>query len=190
MKTRKDAPAVGDVHVSTTGGGRRRKPGAAASQDEKLPVTGQTAAAQAENGDDEEGEGKPAAKSWSIPFTVAKADPDQRLIFGWASVVEQDGQLVIDKQGDIILPEDLEKAAYDFVLYARKHGEMHDRIGTGQLVESMVFTREKQAALGVDLKKVGWWVGFKVNDDKTWAAHKRGELPEFSIGGSGRRVEV
>jgi hypothetical protein len=51
----------------------------------------------------------------------------------------------------------------------------------------MVFTKDKQAALGIDLGLVGWWVGFKVNDEGTRAAIKRGDLPEFSIGGSGRR---
>jgi hypothetical protein len=128
--------------------------------------------------------------AWSIPFKIAKADADQQLIFGWASVVEKDGKLVIDKQGDVITPEDLEKAAYDFALNARAHGHMHAQTGTGRMVESMVFTKEKQAALGIDLGKVGWWIGFRVDDEGTWAAHKRGELPEFSIGGSGRRVEM
>ena len=130
------------------------------------------------------------ADGWSIPFKVAKADAEQGLVFGWASVVEKDGALVIDKQGDAILPADLEKAAYDFVLTARQHGDMHQNIGTGQCVESMVFTKDKQAALGVDLGLVGWWVGFKIHDADTRAAIKRGELPEFSIGGSGRRVEM
>ena len=128
--------------------------------------------------------------AWSIPFKIAKADPDQQLIFGWASVSEEGGRLLVDKQGDSILPEDLEKAAYDFVLHARQHGEMHKIIGTGKLVESMMFTTEKQAALGISIGKVGWWVGFKVSDPDTWAAHKAGHLPEFSIGGSGRRVEA
>ncbi len=130
------------------------------------------------------------APALSIPFKVAKVDADQQLIFGWASVVEVNGQLVIDKQGDAILPADLEKAAYDYVLYARKHGDMHENVGTGRLIESMVFTKEKQDILGIDLGKVAWWTGFKVDDPETWAAHKRGELPEFSIGGTGRRVEM
>ena len=126
----------------------------------------------------------------SIPFTVAKVDKPQQLIFGWASVVEKNGQLIVDKQGDVILPDDLEKAVYDFVLYARQHGDMHDNVGTGRLVESMVFTKEKQDILGIDLGKVAWWTGFKIDDPRTWAAHERGELPEFSIGGRGRRVQI
>ena len=128
--------------------------------------------------------------SFSIPLAITKFDPDQQLIFGWASVASRLGNLVVDKQGDVILPEDLEKAAYNFVLYARKHGDMHDRVGTGRMIESMVFTKDKQEALGINIGKVGWWVGFKVDDDELWDAHKRGERPEFSIGGTGTRKEL
>ena len=121
---------------------------------------------------------------WTTPFQVEKMDPDQCLVFGWASVIEIDGETVIDKQGDIIPASSLEPAAYDFVLNSRQQGDMHDTMNVGRLVESFVFTHEKQAALGIDLKKVGWWVGFKVDSPELWAAHKRGERPEFSIGGA------
>ena len=186
---RKDATAA-DVHISSTGGKpRKAKPFKAIigtiSPNTKLPVTGATMAAQEETG---QTGSKTAA--WSIPFTVAKADVDQQLIFGWASVVEKDGQLVIDKQGDAITPADLEAAAYDFVLHARQHGDMHKAASTGRMVESMVFTKQKQQALGIDLGKVGWWAGFKIDAPEVWAAHKRGERPEFSIGGTGRRTEL
>lgn len=130
------------------------------------------------------------AKSWSLPLDIKKTDPDQQLIFGWASVVEKDGHAVIDKQGDIIPIAELENAAYEFTLNSRDHGDMHARKGMGKLVESMVFTKEKQVALGIDIGQVGWWVGFKVHDEDLWAAHKRGERPEFSIGGAAIPYEV
>ena len=174
-KFRKDA-TVSDTHVPSALGGE--KPKARSFKD----VIGERAKIIAEKKDD--------PLDWSIPFTIAKADADQQLIFGWASIVEKDGALIIDKQGDAILPVDLEKAAYDFVLTARNHGDMHDTIGTGRLVESMVFTKDKQAALGIDLGKVGWWTGFKVDSPEVWAAHKRGDRPDFSIGGSGVREEI
>lgn len=129
-------------------------------------------------------------KAWSIPLEIKKYVPDQQLIFGWASVIEKDGKVIIDKQGDIIGPEELENAAYEFTLNSRNHGDMHQRTGVGKLVESMVFTREKQEALKIDLGQVGWWVGFKVSDKGLWEAHKRGERPEFSIGGAAIPVEV
>lgn len=134
--------------------------------------------------------------SWSIDFNVAKADPDKQQIFGWASIVQEGEYLVIDKQGDMILPEELEDAAYTYVLEARDHGDMHTVVGTGKLIESMVFTHEKQAALRVVLKNengdqiVGWWVGFKVHSPEVWKLHKEGKRPEFSIGGKSLRNEI
>ena len=130
------------------------------------------------------------AASWQIPLEIKKFDPDKQLIFGWASVVEKDGKAIIDKQGDVIPVEELENGAYDFVLNSRSGGDMHARPNLARLVESMVFTKDKQKALGIDLGQVGWWTGFKVHDDELWAAHKRGERPEFSIGGSAIPVEI
>lgn len=133
---------------------------------------------------------------WSLPFEIMKAVPDQQLVFGWASISTKDGKIVVDKQDDMILPEDLEKAAYDFVLYCRSQGDMHKAgendqpVQVGRLVESMMFTKEKQDILKIDLGLEGWWVGFKVDDAKLWEMHKRGERAEFSIGGRGKRVPV
>lgn len=175
---RKDATATG-VHAVTAIGNERR------GRRTAKPFSALIAGDDADPDD-----GAVDKRGWSTSFVITKADPDQRLIFGWASVVEKDGIAVIDKQGDVIPAEELEKAAYDFVLFSRRQGDMHDRTGVGRMVESMVFTREKQAALGIDLKKVAWWVGFRVDDDGLWAAHKRGERPEFSIGGAAVPVEI
>lgn len=127
---------------------------------------------------------------WSMPFIITKAEPDKKLVFGWASVAEIGGKLVVDKQNDIITPAELEKAAYEFVLYSRTQGDMHDRKGVGRLVESFMFTKQKQDLLGIDLGLQGWWVGFKVDDESLWNAIKSGERPEFSIGGKGKRVDI
>jgi hypothetical protein len=43
--------------------------------------------------------------TWSGEF--AKADEDKRQVFGWASIVEVDGQPVVDRQGDWISPEEM-----------------------------------------------------------------------------------
>jgi len=119
---------------------------------------------------------------------IAKVDEDQRLVFGWASVVEtEDGSPLEDLQGDVIAPDELESAAYRFVLDSRKAGEMHERTeGIGRLVESFVLTAEKADALGIS-KRSGWWVGFKIDDDETWAKVKKGDFRMFSIGGKARR---
>lgn len=125
-----------------------------------------------------------------LPLVVKALEPDRRLIFGWASIVTKGGVPIVDKQGDVIPVDELENAFYDYVLSSRDQGHMHRRTGVGRLVECMVFTREKQAALGVDLGHEGAWVGFYVDDDEVWAAHKRGELPEFSIGGVAASIPI
>jgi cation transport regulator ChaB len=121
-------------------------------------------------------------------FEVSKLDDDKRLVFGWASVLEnEDGSPLEDLQGDVISPDELENAVYKFVLDSRKAGEMHQRTeGIGRLVESFVLTPEKAAVLGIE-KRAGWWVGFKIDDDSTWSEVKKGNFRMFSIGGKAIR---
>lgn len=123
-------------------------------------------------------------------FQIAKTDPDRQLVFGWASVsTRPDGVVVLDKQGDMVAPEVLEDAAYDFVLHSREGDEMHTEMVKARLVESFVTTPDKLAKMGVPdgVLPVGWWVGFHVDDAAVFAKVKRGEYPMFSIGGSGVR---
>lgn len=200
---------VGDVHASTAlGNDKKAKPF-------KALIEGKRKEAEVETGDIEKA-------FWAMPLDIVKAEPDQQMIFGWASVAEKNGQLIIDKQNDVIHPNELEKAAYGFVLAQQEAtaskvqkfleeeddeiiklferlviqkaggglGNMHEEVGQGRLVESMIFTKQKQKILGIDLGLVGWWTGFKVDSPELWAAHKRGERPEFSIGGRASRVAL
>jgi len=184
-----------DVHQTTALGNQDKKKKkmnfsealAAGKEPKVIPDDGAGKASETEKRD---------VVEWALPFQIMKAEPDQQLIFGWASISTVDGKIVVDKQDDVILPEDLEKAAYDFVLFNRSHGDMHNvdqsgrPIQMGRMVESMMFTKQKQDILKIDLGVEGWWVGFKVDNTDLWAAHKRGERPEFSIGGRGRRISV
>jgi hypothetical protein len=123
-------------------------------------------------------------------FEVVEKNEDERLVFGWFSVVEEAGELVKDSQGDHIQPAVLEKAVYDYVENKRIASEGHVNMGVGTLVESIMFTKAKQDALGIDLGKVGWWGGFKITDDAVWKSVKDMEYPMFSIGGSGTRETI
>ena len=127
----------------------------------------------------------------SFTATIIKADADQNMVFGWASVIENaDGTPVVDSQGDVLMPDELEKAAYKFVLEVRKAGEMHRTIeGVGQLVESVVLTKAKREAMGIAAGTSGWWVGFKVSPE-VFAKVKSGQYGGFSIGGRGMRKEM
>jgi hypothetical protein len=127
-------------------------------------------------------------KQWNVP--ISKVDEDRRQIFGWASVATVKGVAVVDWQEDIISEDDLEKMAYDFVLESRVGDEMHKVAPVATLIESMVFTMEKQQALGIDLGKVGWFVGFQIHDDMAWENVKNGTYKMFSIGGQAKRVPI
>lgn len=123
-------------------------------------------------------------------FKIQKSDDGQRLAFGWASVaVEENGQELEDLAGDIISQEELENAAYKFVLQYREGGEMHERGDCAVLIESMVFTPEKLRLLGLqeDALPTGWWLGFYVTDDVVWEKVKNGEYSMFSIEGEAIR---
>ncbi len=124
-------------------------------------------------------------------FKIQKSDDDKRLAFGWAYVAQDAaGQQTTDWSGDQLEPEELEQAAYKFVEFYREGGEMHERGGCAVLVESIVFTADKQAALGVPegTLPVGWWIGFRVTDDDVWAKIKDGSYPMFSIEGTAVRI--
>jgi hypothetical protein len=122
---------------------------------------------------------------------IAKIDEEKQLVFGWASVIrDTDGRILLDRQNDFIDSEDeLEKAAYEYVLKSRDGGEMHIRKGVSTMVESVVLSLEKQRALGIPTGTVpvGWWVGFKVNDERVWGEVKKGGYVGFSVHGTGRR---
>lgn len=126
-------------------------------------------------------------------FKIMKSDDEKMLAFGWASVsVRVDGEVIEDWQKDIVEPEELEKAAYEFVLLYREGGEMHERGGAAVLIESVVFTEEKMQAMGIPVGTlpVGWWIGFKVLDEDVWEKVKDGTYPMFSIEGEAERVKV
>ena len=124
-------------------------------------------------------------------FKIQKSDDEKRLAFGWAGAAANiNGETVEDCYGDIIEIEELEQAAYAFVELYREGGEMHERGGCAVLVESIVFTPEKIAAMGIPEGTVptGWWIGFKVTDYYVSAKVTDGRYPMFSIEGSAVRV--
>ena len=129
---------------------------------------------------------------WTGEF--AKADSDKQQIFGWASVVEVNGEPVVDLQGDYISVDEMEKAAYTYVTKSRKGGDMHLRddwnpIQKSEMIESFVITEDKRDAMGLpDSIPTGWWVGFKVSDPDVWSKIKSGERTGFSIHGRGQRT--
>lgn len=132
------------------------------------------------------------AENDSEEFQIMKSNDDKREVFGWALVaIRKDGQQIVDHQKDVVDPDELEHAAYEYVLNFRDTGELHDKglRKKGKLIESVVLTKEKQAAMGIPAGTVpeGWWVGFKIDDDAAWQGIKSGRYKMFSIEGQGIR---
>lgn len=136
----------------------------------------------------------PEAREFKVFVPISKMDDEQRIVFGWGSVTEVDGQPVVDLQGDIIEEYELEKAVYDFML-APKHDEMHKRVVPDSvIVESVVITDEKLQKMfpegPIPRGKRGWWLGIKINDPELYMKHKLGIYKGFSITGTAVRKEV
>ena len=189
-----------------------RNVGKSAGTDDYIPLDHNTAKAADNSGDsivlDKETEEKndAAFNEWleknNIPkeetkksFSIYKTNDDKRLVFGWASVsITADGEQLEDLQHDMIDPEDLEEAVYEYVLNFRDTGERHNPNlrKKGKLVESCVFTVEKQKAMGIPegTLPIGWWIGFKIEDDAAWEKVKNGTYRMFSIEGKANRVAV
>lgn len=128
---------------------------------------------------------------WSVAIPIVKADAEKRLATGWAVIAaDADGSYVEDHQGDIIEVDDLEKAAHQALRSKATAGDMHERTGLGEIVESMVVTAEKREALGFGKGPSGWVVTMKIHDDALWADIKAGKKLELSIHGTGRRAAV
>lgn len=128
------------------------------------------------------------------------AGPDLKdgLVWGWASMIEKDGQTIRDYQGDQITEAELVKAAHDYMTNSRTGSAMHiycedaDRqpLKCGEVVESMVFTKDLQKAMGISLPHIGWLIGYKISNPAVRKAVASGQLKAFSIGGSGLRIPI
>lgn len=120
-------------------------------------------------------------------FQISKIDAPKQQVFGWASISKfADGETVVDSHEHIIVPEELEKAVYDFNLIHRDLDEMHTEDVQGALIESFIVTPEKLEKMGLapDALPVGWWVGFWVPDPTVFAKVVSGKYSMFSIAGS------
>jgi hypothetical protein len=128
-----------------------------------------------------------------VMFDITKAKEDEGLVSGWANVaVNADGSLPLDWHDDIITPDTLEKAANNFMLDFRSSGVMHEGAEKGIVVESMVFTKEKQKSIGIPEGTVpeGWFITVKISDPEIFKQVKQGTFKMFSIQGKAKRIKL
>jgi len=121
---------------------------------------------------------------------VTKMDNDQRIVYGYASVISKNGEPIVDRQGDIITAEELEKAASEFMLNSRIGKTMHFGEPTTTIIHSFPMTAEIKKAYQIESPYEAWLIAVKVHDDATWDMVKKGQLKDFSIGGVATRREL
>jgi cation transport regulator ChaB len=125
----------------------------------------------------------------NIEGQILKTDDEQRIVYGWASVITEDGVPVVDRQGDVIEADTLVKAVNEFMEHVRVGKTMHSGEQTGMVIHSLPVTKEICGSLGIQCNREGWIVAYKVYDDAVWAMVKSGELAAFSIGGRAVKEE-
>lgn len=122
-----------------------------------------------------------------IAGEILKVDEDQQIVYGWASVITNKGESVVDRQGDVIKADTLVYAVNDFMEHIRVGKEMHKGDQIGKVIHSYPIVNEIAESLGIHSEKEGWIVALKVYDQNTWDRVRSGELKGFSIGGKARR---
>jgi ligand-binding sensor domain-containing protein len=125
-----------------------------------------------------------------IEGQILKTDDEQRIVYGWASVITEKGERVVDRQGDVIEAETLVKAVNDFMENVRVGKTMHTGEQTGMVIHSLPITKEIGDSLGIQSDREGWVVAYKVYDDSVWNMVKSGELAAFSIGGRAIKEKI
>jgi len=131
-------------------------------------------------------------RSVELKFNVTKT-ADRGLVSGWANVsINADGSLPLDWQDDCIRPEVLENAAINFMANYRGSGVMHMGDSQGTVVESIVFTKDKQEAIGIPAGTVpeGWFITVKLDNPEVFADVKAGKYRMFSIQGDAKRIKL
>ena len=119
----------------------------------------------------------------SVEGQIVKQLDEERLAFGWAYVSTVNGEISLDHSEEFIRPDQIAKAATNFMLSMRTAKAMHTGGKIGEVVHSMPLTNEIAKALGIQSDREGWLVAIKVYDDQVWQDVKSGKLAAFSIGG-------
>lgn len=129
-------------------------------------------------------------ENYQYEAEITKFDDGEGVVYGFVTVYEEGGVPVIDRQGDVIDETEVRKMAHRYVSEARVAKVMHGGSVVGEVVESIVLTRDLQKAMGIDLGKAGWFIGMKLHDERIKGEVRKGKLRAFSIGGKGIRRPI
>ena len=115
-------------------------------------------------------------------FAKAEEHPDYTFILGPVLVPEK-----VDRQGDVISADVIEKAAHDYMEDSQRPGLMHQlMLGTrdARVVESFI-ARTNMKMGGRTIKKGTWMVAMRVYNEELRKMIRAGKFTGFSIGGHG-----
>lgn len=126
-------------------------------------------------------------ENFKLQCDILKKDDEKRIVYGKVLVPNK-----IDKQYDVIEPEEVERVAHEFLIGFQnpslvgmveksEMGYQHQYIGNQDLyvVESWI-----------DKSDGAWWLGTYVKNDDIWEGVKKGDITGYSIGGKAYRVPV
>lgn len=112
---------------------------------------------------------------------IFKTDEDKQIVYG--VVLEPH---TVDLQGDVLSIDEIEQAAYAYLVKSRVVGDSHSRKAEAEVVESYLAPADIE--LGGQLITKGTWVmGVRILNREMWAQVVKGDFNGFSIGGTGER---
>ena len=126
----------------------------------------------------------------SISFKIEKATPEGRYVSGWLSVVEKDGKVIEDTQGDRISMTELRKGVHKYMAGERIIKKQHSGGKIGEMVEVVMIDDDFAKAHGITHTKRGAWGTAEITDEATRDDVRKGRVQGWSMGGKGKRVPV
>lgn len=137
--------------------------------------------------------------TWQYTGRLLKADSPKRVVFGVVyEPCAQNETCELDTQQDWILPDDLQKTAWDFMersflakgntVDIQHNEEAAKVVPVESYITPVDMVVDGENGESEHIRKGSWVVGVRIKDDAIWKKVESGELNAFSIGGKGVRV--
>jgi hypothetical protein len=114
---------------------------------------------------------------------ILKVDESLGLVFGFAMVCKEDGQVHVDLQGDDIPESEMLKCALGFAKSGRQAKEMHKGDAIGDITFIFPLTTEIAESMDIVTKRTGLLIAMRPEEREVLQKFASGEYTGFSIGG-------
>lgn len=126
----------------------------------------------------------------SISFKIEKADKTGRFVAGWLSVVEKDGKVIEDSQGDRMSMDTLRAGVHKYMRGSRVIKKQHSGDQIGEMSEVIMIDDDFAKAHGITHGKRGAWGLAEITDTEVQKAVLAGDVTGWSMGGRGKRTPI